>query len=119
MKKNPFLNELKENYVELSRTISAKSDVDLAIDTKLDLDHNFEQQIARLRDAVVFLKRARDAGDGIAAQAAILHISSYAMRLSNFFSDIDVDAGMLLKTLQWPAIPENYKIPEHYHFPHK
>ncbi|XBS68284.1 hypothetical protein ABK905_16090 [Acerihabitans sp. KWT182] len=119
MKKDPFLNELKENYIELSRQIPAKSDTNLAIDTQLDLDKDLEEQIARLRDAVVFLKEARTAGDGIATQAALLHITSYAMGLSNFFSDIDVDAGMLLKTLQWPAIPENYKIPEHYHFPHK
>ena len=117
MNKNLFMKKLKDNYIQILREFFPKNNGNLSIDTQLDRD--LEEQIACLYDAVILLKKARDADDKIATQAALLHISSYAMGLSGFFRDIDADAAMLRGAPQWPEIPKNYKIPEHYNFPHK
>ncbi|WP_413724595.1 hypothetical protein [Sodalis sp. RH16] len=119
MNKSLFMNELKDTYIQILQDFFAKNDRIVSMDIQLDLDQDFEEQINCLRDAVSLLKKAREADDKIATQAALLHISSYAMGLSSFFGNIDSDATKLLRAPQWPAIPENYKIPEHYHFPHK
>jgi hypothetical protein len=119
MKNYIFLNELKNNYIQLLNEFYSSEDKDLSIDTNLDLDRDLEEQISCLKDAVVLLKKTRDADDKIATQAALIFIRIYAMGLSGFFENIKDDADFLNNASQWPAIPENYKIPEHYHFPHK
>ena len=94
MNKNLFMKKLKDNYIQILREFFPKNNGNLSIDTQLDRD--LEEQIACLYDAVILLKKARDADDKIATQAALLHISSYAMGLSGFFGDINADAAMLL-----------------------
>ncbi|WP_213993643.1 hypothetical protein [Sodalis sp. dw_96] len=119
MKKDIILNNLKINYIQILNEFYLNGDKDLSIDTNLDLDRELEKQISCLQDAVVLLGKTRDAEDEIATQAALVFIRVYAMRLSNFFEDIKDDADLLNSIPGWPEIPENYKIPEHYNFPHK
>lgn len=87
--------------------------------TEADLEDTFKSNMSILEDSVKFLSQAREANDDITTQVALVRISIRAMRISNFFLDFNDDADMLLRATDWPDIPENYKVPEHYHYPHK
>jgi hypothetical protein len=119
MKELIVFESIKDSYVQIIKDLSAEIDGELSINVDTDLDQKYNTYITKLQDAVSLLKKARDADDEIAIQAALVYIKVYTMRLSNFFEDFKNDALLLSKSTGWPEIPDNYQVPEQYNFPHK
>ncbi|CAI1023370.1 Uncharacterised protein [Serratia liquefaciens] len=114
-------DELKDIYLHLSKVMSKKpiDQGDLLIDYNDKQDASFVRGLELLRDAKELLKQAKLNDDKIAMQAALVYIRVYAMGLSSFFDAFKEDADALLRSSEWPDIPEDYQVPEHYNYPHK
>ncbi len=67
----------------------------------------------------MLLKKAKEADDKATTLAALVYIRVYSMQLSGFFEDIKDDADLLARSPNWPDLPENFKVPDQYNFPHK
>jgi len=119
MKENKFFSELKVKYIQILHDVFPNAEKELSFDYNADLGQRFESGMTKLQDAIILLKKARDADDKTATLTALVYIRVYAMNLSNFFEDFKDDADLLRSSSIWPDIPENYKLPEHYNFPHK
>lgn len=119
MKEINIFSELKMKYIQILQDAFPNNEKELSFDYNADLDQRFESGMTKLQDAIILLKKAKDANDKIATKTALVYIRVYAMNLSNFFEDFKDDADLLRSSSIWPDIPENYELPEHYNFPHK
>ncbi len=119
MKESNIFSRLKMRFIGILQDAYSNNEKDLSFDYNADLDKRFENNMAKLQDAVILLDKAEDADDKVAAKVALVYIRVYAMNLSNFFEDFKDDADLLRSSSIWPDIPENYELPKHYNFPHK
>ncbi|MFW5402485.1 hypothetical protein V2A85_22755, partial [Yersinia sp. 1252 StPb PI] len=92
---------------------------DLLIDYKAQQCASFYRGLELLGNAKELLEQAKLNDDKVTIQAALVYIRVYSMNLSGFFDAFKEDADALLRASDWPNIPEDYKIPEHYNSPIK
>lgn len=118
MIKNSTFEELKKLYIPMAECLTSANSEELSIDILINLDVEFERNMTRLQDAVILLKKARDAEDDLTIRAALVYIKIFAMDLSGFFTNIENDTLLLSRALNSSEMPANYSIPEHYKFPH-
>ncbi|MBO1111296.1 hypothetical protein [Bordetella petrii] len=83
-----------------------------AIDYNDHMDARIKRFLELIRQLTERLRVAREDGDEIAMQAALIRIRSHAMSLSTIFDWIVDDIETLLKSGKWPEIPEGYRFPE-------
>lgn len=119
MIKTIFLEDIKSSYFDIMENLPSDVQEEHFLDQEVDLDVIFNKDLCKLRDITKLLRYALDANDKVTVQAALVYIRVCSMRLSGFFEDIKDDADLLLKAGDWPDIPENYQVPEHYKFPHE
>ncbi|MBS9434687.1 hypothetical protein CE143_06815 [Photorhabdus luminescens] len=120
MIKDLFFEMLNDSYHQLSKEISESNVTDnLLIDYESDLNEMYLLDMHRLKEAICLLQKAQLIDDKITMQAALVYIRVHSMRLSGFFEDIKDDSDTFLKNSEWPNIPENYQVPEHYNYPNK
>ncbi|OVZ84548.1 hypothetical protein [Yersinia alsatica] len=114
-------DELKDIYLQLSKIMPKKpiDESDLLVDYKAQQCASFHRQLELLGNAKEFLVKASLDGDKVAIQAALVYIRVYSMNLSSFFDAFKEDADSLLRSSDWPDIPEHYEIPVHYNCPIK
>jgi len=114
-------DELKDIYLQLSKVMPKKpiDEDELLIDYKAKQCASFHRGLELLGNAKEFLEKAKLNDDKVAIQAALVYIRVYSMNLSGFFDAFKEDADALLKSSDWPGIPEDYKIPAHYNYPTK
>jgi len=119
MIKIPFFEKIKNNYIQLIQEISMKpSDCDdLMVDYDSNLDSLFLSDMKRLSAATELLSKTKKSGDKVTVQAALVYIRTSSIRLSSFFENITDDADLFLKENDWPDIPDDYQVPEHYNYP--
>lgn len=116
MKNFIFLDEMKENLLSILHQRSTKSvDIgDMAIDYQQSLEDKLVKQLSLLEAKAEFFAEAKKNDDEIAMKAFLFEIRIHAMSLSSFFDAITEDTTLLLRTGEWPEIPENYQPPERY-----
>ncbi|MGE4879692.1 hypothetical protein [Yersinia enterocolitica] len=114
-------DELKNIYLQLSKMMPKKpiDESDLLIDYKAQQCTSFHRGLELLGNAKELLEQAKLNDDKVTIQAALVYIRVYSMNLSGFFDAFKEDADALLRASDWPNIPEDYKIPEHYNSPIK
>ncbi|MBO9354430.1 hypothetical protein GG851_10520 [Bordetella petrii] len=87
-------------------------------DKKLTIDYNdnADARIGRLFELIFQLTErihlARESNDEVAMQAALIHIRVHAISLSTIFNSLVDDIETLLRSGEWPEIPEDYRFPE-------
>ncbi len=118
------LNDIKTILVELAATCNiSKNELDNngSLDYSLNLDDELQDELKKLISMFAVLKKALDQNDMVAVQTALVMARIYAMNLRNFFDGIFEDIEMIGWTdrYNWPKIPEDYKIPDHYNYPEK
>lgn len=86
-----------------------------ATDYRIDGQLMFEKRLKRLLEAMQLYKEALACGDTITAACALTSACVFAGLIGDDFGALEKD---LLSTIRLDetAIPENYKIPEHYGF---
>lgn len=84
-----------------------------------DVAENYERYIRDFKLAVELLGKTVEEDDKIAIQCALTRVRIASLNLSNIYQDIIDDVVLINKSDSWPAIPENYQIPEHYNYPKK
>lgn len=112
-------NELKDCYIHIRKYLTSESGEELAINYENDLTQRHDEFMSNLQDAILLLKKAKEANDQDAIFAALLFVRMYTIRLSNFFQDFIDDADSFIKSPGRKLLPKDYQIPEHYNFPHK
>ncbi|PWK97333.1 hypothetical protein C7431_1046 [Pantoea allii] len=114
-------DELKDIYLQLSKVMPQKpiDEDELLIDYKTQQCASFHRGLELLGNAKEFLVKAKLNDDKVAIQVALVYIRVYSMNLSGFFDAFKEDADALLKSSDWPSIPEDYKIPAYYSYPVK
>lgn len=119
MIKTPSFEKIKNTYMQLIQAMSMKPSVcdDLMVDYDSNLDLLFLSDIEKLFAATELLSKAKELDDKVTVQAALVYIRSSSIRLSGFFENITDDADIFLKENDWPDIPDNYQVPEHYNYP--
>lgn len=90
------------------------------IDYKINQNEEFIDILSDLNEEIKLLNQAIDENDLLTARSAIVMAKAYSHNLMNFFENINDDIvqlgwGKELKD-KWPAIPEDYKVPEHYDY---
>lgn len=101
----PNFEDLKNNLLQIAKYTSLSSEDELSIDFKSDLERLFDTDLTRLNDAVMLLKKAKEADDKVTTLAALVYIRVYSMQLSGFFEDIKDDADLLARSQIWPDLP--------------
>ncbi len=91
-----------------------------SINYKIDLDNKFNLNLQKLNEEIKLLNQAIIKGDKLTAINAIVMAKVYSHNLMNFFENINDDIvqvgwGDELKD-KWPAIPEDYKVPDCYDY---
>lgn len=91
-----------------------------SINYNSELDNKFIKNLYNLNEEMKLLNQAIDENDLLTAISAIVMAKAYSHNLMNFFENINDDIvqlgwGKELKD-KWPAIPEDYKVPEHYDY---
>lgn len=121
MSKTLFFEKIKNNYIELMQATCIKQQDrdDLMVDYDCNLDTLFSSDMERLFAATELLRKAKELDDKITVQAALVYIRVYSIRLSGFFENITDDADFFLKKNDWPDIPDDYQVPEHYNYPYR
>ncbi|NIE72422.1 MULTISPECIES: hypothetical protein [unclassified Pantoea] len=121
MTKEINFDELKDIYLQLLEAMPNQpiNENDLLIDYSAQQCASFHRGLELLGNAKAFLEKARVNDDKIAMQVALVYIRVHSMNLSSFFDAFKEDADALLKSSDWPDIPEDYEIPSHYNYPVK
>lgn len=121
MSKTAFFEKIKNSYIQLMQTacIKQQNRDDLMVDYDCNLDALFSSDVERLSTATELLRKAKESDDKITMQAALVYIRISSIRLSGFFENITDDADFFLKKNDWPDIPDDYQVPEHYNYPYK
>lgn len=111
-----YLDEIKEIFpLILKQKKIQKVDIDdMAIDYRDSIGDRLDRYLSLLKINTVLLSQAKIENDELAMEVALLRIRTNAMSLSGFFDAIAEDATLLIKADDWPDIPENYQLPEHY-----
>lgn len=94
---------------------------DWSIDYQLDLDKELCGELAKLQIELDLLANALQEKDLVTAKCALVMARLFSLNLSNFFLNIfeDIEKIGWSEEFKLPAIPEGYKIPEHYIYPSK
>ena len=90
------------------------------IDYKINQNEEFKEIVSSLYENIKLINQAIEHKDMLTAIVAIVRSKVYSHTLMNFFENINDDIVQLgwgeeLKD-KWPAIPEDYKVPEHYDY---
>ena len=114
MNKAKSFEDLKDMMCnELLSRCSADFDVQkLALDYGNDTDAriaNFFEMIGQLTEKIHL---ARESNDQVAMRVALLHIRGFSMSLSTIFNSLVDDIETLLRSGEWPEIPDDYRFPE-------
>ncbi|MCP2233917.1 MULTISPECIES: hypothetical protein [Erwinia] len=114
------LNYIKEALSDVAKVCNIRED-ELSVDYSLNLDEELCSELEKLEKISLVLRKALDEKDMIAVQAALIMSRIHSMNLRNFFNDIYDDIEMIgwTERFNWPEIPEDYRIPEHYNHPIK
>lgn len=88
--------------------------------SKVNLEEEFQEHLKHLSTAMYLCKVARSSDDSLTLRAGLSEMKAAALDLESFFSAIQQD---LLKIIIYERdlpgsmkFPENYQIPEHYHY---
>ena len=77
-----------------------------------DYSLNWKDELSEMLEFVLFnmskAASARESGDDVMLQAALLHSRIHLMNLSGFFRDIRDDLEALLLEPDWPEIPDGF-----------
>ncbi|HBW40039.1 MAG TPA: hypothetical protein DEF84_04340 [Leclercia adecarboxylata] len=116
-----FFEKIKDSYIQLMQAMCIKQQYhdELMVNYDCNLDKVFSSDMARLSAATDLLRKAKESDDKITVQAALVYIRISSMRLAGFFENIKDDTDLFLKKNDWPDIPDDYQVPEHYNYPYK
>ncbi|PTU64820.1 hypothetical protein DB032_07755 [Chromobacterium sp. Panama] len=109
-----FLDEMKSDFLEIINEKSSSAIDDLSIDYGASLENLLLKYMALCQSRAALLSGAKSVNDELAMQSALLRLRSYAMGLSSLFDAIADDAETILKTGEWPELPEGYELPDCY-----
>jgi hypothetical protein len=90
------------------------------VQEKWDLDYkhlpqeNLEREMREFLAGMALFQNAFEQKDFTTAVCGLLHASIRANGLSDFFAALHTDTRHALTGFEWPAIPDDYEIPEHY-----
>ncbi|MBF7995934.1 hypothetical protein [Rahnella laticis] len=82
-----------------------------------DIVENYEGYVNGFKRAVELLDRTICENDPLAIQCALTRVRIASLNLSNLYQDIIDDVVLINKQDSWPAIPDDYKMPEIYNYP--
>lgn len=116
MKIYSSLDVIKDEFQDIIKQKSSHSiDPDeYCIDYNSSLENVLNKKLDLLKFQLGLLERAHKSDDELAMQSALLKIRTHAISLSGFFEAIADDTELVLRTGEWPNIPENYTVPEQY-----
>ncbi|XBS68909.1 hypothetical protein ABK905_20460 [Acerihabitans sp. KWT182] len=117
MIKNTAFGEMVKDYKAIVDELASINIEELYLDYKVDFDEQFQNDMIRLKNAIILLRKARVAKDDLAARAALTCINIFTMRLADFFDYLKEDTLRLSNALYTCDMPDNYQVPEHYNFP--
>ncbi|MBO1111292.1 hypothetical protein [Bordetella petrii] len=114
MNRSDFFENLKDMMRnEFFSKCSPDFDVhDLALDYGNNMDYRINMFFELIRELTERIRLAREGNDEVAMRVALLHIRGYSMSLSTVFNSLVDDIETLLRSGEWPEIPENYRFPE-------
>lgn len=84
-----------------------------------DVAESYERYVREFKLAVELLGKTVEEDDKVAIQCALTRVRMASLNLSNTYQDIIDDVVLINKSESWPAIPDDYQIPEHYNYPKK
>ncbi|XBS68900.1 hypothetical protein ABK905_20415 [Acerihabitans sp. KWT182] len=117
MIENKVFGEMVIDYKAIVDELASINIEELYLDYKVDFDEKFQNNMIRLQNAIILLKKARIAKDDLAVRAALTCINIFTMEIANFFDYLKEDTLRLSNALYTCDMPENYQVPEHYNFP--
>ncbi len=117
MTENTVFGEMVLDYKAIVDELASFTMEELFLDYKVDFDEKFQNNMIRLQNAIILLKKARIAKDDLAVRAALMYIKIFTMALANFFDYMKDDTLRLSNALYTCDMPDNYQVPEHYNFP--
>ncbi|MGL4764424.1 MAG: hypothetical protein ACRC2N_05280 [Aeromonas sp.] len=106
-----FIKKLKQNLI----TILPEHE-NLVVLNIPDMVENYERYINEFESAVELLSKTIENNDKVAIQCALTRVRIASLNLSNCYHDVVDDVVLINKSESWPAIPNDYKIPEHYNY---
>ncbi len=111
------LDVAKSTLSDLAKLCNITED-ELAIDYSLNLDEELSTEIKKLTLILLVVKIALVKNDIVAVKAGLIMARIYSINLRNFFNDIFTDIEKIgwTERYDWPDIPENYQLPEHYNY---
>ncbi|XBS68905.1 hypothetical protein ABK905_20440 [Acerihabitans sp. KWT182] len=117
MIENTVFGEMVLDYKAIVEGLASIDIEELYLDYKVDFDEQFQNDMIRVKNAIILLRKARVAKDDLAVRAALMYIRIFTMRLADFFDYMKDDTLRLSNTLYTCDMPDNYQVPEHYNFP--
>lgn len=118
MKIDINLNDVQTMLMDFAKAhgmAEAQVHEEWAVDYRIDGHLMFEKRLTRLLEAMQLYKEALAREDGITAVCALSRACTTAGLISDDFEALEEDLLRAIR-LDETAIPEDYKIPEHYGF---
>jgi len=104
------LNRLKGSL----NSIFSETDVQVEMNINSDIIENYEDYVIDFKRAVKLLDKTICDNDPLAIQCALTRVRIASLNLSNIYQDIIDDVVLVNQQDLWPALPDNYKMPERY-----
>lgn len=98
---------------------SEKGTSEWNIDYQESLQSEFDSCAKNMMRSFALHASAMEKGDLVTAQCGLVRAALFAQMLESIFRSVHNECYKVLnhdKRFAWPAIPEDYKIPEHYDY---
>lgn len=92
---------------------------ELYLDEKNSLVESIQNDVKNINLSIELFLKAKKANDELAMRAALLNIRCFMMGLYGVFYQTVEDIERALNLPKNIPFPDDYKIPEHYHYPIK
>lgn len=112
------LDEFKDAYLDLLKTKKNNVD-DIYLSYKKSISNSIENYFNNLTLTFDLFFKAKENNDELAVQAALLRISTFLSGINGVLEQTREDVDRFIKIPDVAEFPDDYKIPEHYHYPIK
>lgn len=116
-----MLDKFKDAYLELLKQKAGKvlDTDDLYLAEDYSIVESIQIDIKKLNLTIELFFNAKKNNDELAMQAALLRISTFLSGLYSIFDQTKADIDRFTLLPDTVDFPDDYKIPEHYHYPIK
>ena len=116
-----MLDKFKDAYLELlkQKAVKGLDTDDFYLAEDYSIVESIQRDIKNLNLTIEFFFNAKKNNDELAMQAALLRISTFLSGLYSVFEQTKEDIDRFTLLPDTVDFPDDYKIPEHYHYPIK